>query len=217
MRASSGLRSGIIGASEISASNPSTPIRSTATCSSPTQPREFVPVTVRPSVAKAAMIEQPCLDAARDPPGRALQRYRRRQRSLQRRRRAADHRLAAGGQPQRPCCRTHGGRPWQGWRPPGIGVSTRTRWACSTPRPMSRVSVFQDMYSRPLPPGYDITPWPELMNRPSLIRRRPRQGAGPEPPGGSLPALRARGRRRGRPPSRSKIRKSGVASKLALR
>ena len=136
--------------------------------------RKFVPVTVRPSVAQAAMIGNPVsmprvihlVERYNESAGRQRVFF-----SAVAEQQIMDWQLAANRNGHVAC--THGGEALAGLaaaREQGVVDPGEVAVLDSTAHAL-KFSVFQDMYfENRFPAGYDITPRPELMNRPSLIR-----------------------------------------------
>ncbi|MBI5578332.1 MAG: threonine synthase [Deltaproteobacteria bacterium] len=136
--------------------------------------RKFAPVTVRPSVAQAAMIGNPVsmprvihlVERYNETAGRQRVFF-----SAVAEQQIMDWQLAANRNGHVAC--THGGEALAGLaaarqrgrvEPGEVAVLDSTAHAL-------KFSVFQEMYfENRFPAGYDITPRPELMNRPILIR-----------------------------------------------
>jgi threonine synthase len=136
--------------------------------------RKFVAVTVRPSVAQAAMIGNPVsmprvihlVERYNETAGRQRVFF-----SAVAEQQIMDWQLAANRNGHIAC--THGGEALAGLaaaREQGVVDPGEVAVLDSTAHAL-KFSVFQDMYfENRFPAGYDITPRPELMNRPSLIR-----------------------------------------------
>jgi threonine synthase len=136
--------------------------------------RKFVPVTVRPSVAQAAMIGNPVsmprvihlVERYNETAGRQRVFF-----SAVAEQQIMDWQLAANRNGHVAC--THGGEALAGLaaaRIRGVVDPGEVAVLDSTAHAL-KFSVFQEMYfENRFPAGYDITPRPELMNRPSLIR-----------------------------------------------
>jgi len=136
--------------------------------------RKFVPVTVRPSVAQAAMIGNPVsmprvihlVERYNETAGRQRVFF-----AAVTEQEIMDWQLTANRNGHVAC--THGGETLAGLmaaRRRGMVDGGDIAVLDSTAHAL-KFSVFQDMYfENRFPAGYDITPRPELMNRPSLIR-----------------------------------------------
>ena len=136
--------------------------------------RRFTPVTVRPSVAQAAMIGNPVsmprvvhlADRYNQTAGRQRVFF-----AAVTEQDIMDWQLTANRNGHVAC--THGGETLAGLmaaRRRGMVDGGDIAVLDSTAHAL-KFSVFQDMYfENRFPAGYDITPQPELMNRPSLIR-----------------------------------------------